>query len=367
MNKGVNIIGFARNDLGLAEACRSVALTSESAHIPTCVINDKTSKHPATNSCIDHLLKNRPEFNTNIFANNIDVSSEAKEKLKIFDGYNICYAFWEFPKIPKSLILASGHFNEIWAPTKFVQQIFSKNFRTPIIYMPHAIDFKIKGNYNREYFNLPKDKFIFIFSFDLFSYGRKNSCAVIEAFKKAFDKDRADILLIIKTNGFEVDSCKERLAELMQKLDLPGHQIHNINSNLNRDEMYGLLKVCNCYISLHRTEGLGLGMAEAMKLGKPVIATGYSGNTDFMNNDNSFLVNYSMVKASIDQHGFLEKDSTWAEADIDHAAILMEHVVNNEADRNLKAKAGKTYIDENHSYKKIGSLYRQRLESLGLI
>jgi glycosyltransferase involved in cell wall biosynthesis len=107
-----------------------------------------------------------------------------------------------------------------------------------------------------------------------------------------------------------------------------GKRIRLIEGHLSSDDMTGLTVCCDCFVSLHRSEGLGMGMAKAMYLGKPVIATGYSGNMDFMNGENSFLVKYDLVEI-IEDDGPYKRGNVWADPDIDHAAQLMQLVYNN--------------------------------------
>jgi glycosyltransferase involved in cell wall biosynthesis len=144
---------------------------------------------------------------------------------------------------------------------------------------------------------------------------------LIKAFRKAFDQSE-DVLLVIKTiNGEHAPERVEFLKNAARDCNavfLDGH--------ISRQRMTNLNSTFDCFVSLHRSEGLGIGMAQAMYLGKPVIATGYSGNMDFMNHNNSFLVRYRLAELEQD-YGPYEKGNVWAEPDLDHAAELMRTVV----------------------------------------
>ncbi len=178
---------------------------------------------------------------------------------------------------------------------------------------------------NREALNLPKDKFIFLFVFDFSSrIERKNTLATIEAFKQAFGEDDRVLLVIKSSNSNKFPHAQASLNSAIAN----NSNIKHLDGYLSKDKINGLLYNCDCYISLHRCEGFGLTMAEAMFYGKPVIATGYSSNTEFMNVGNSFLVKYTLVPIAAD-YGPYKKGNIWAEPDTEHAADLMRHVFNN--------------------------------------
>ena len=145
--------------------------------------------------------------------------------------------------------------------------------------------------------NIPENHFVFLFAFDLHSQvHRKNPVAVFRAFQNAFrETDKAT--LVIKTTGGDIHSAD---LEVLRKT-IRGPNVIVFDELMTRARAYGLIKMSDCFVSLHRSEGFGLGLAEAMLLGKPVIATGYSGNLDFMNRDNSLLVDYERVEIKEDR------------------------------------------------------------------
>jgi glycosyltransferase involved in cell wall biosynthesis len=131
-------------------------------------------------------------------------------------------------------------------------------------------------------------------------------------------------------------------------------------------EIRSLVGQCDCFVSLHRSEGFGRGLAEAMLMGKPVIATGYSGNLDFTNEENRCLVDYVLVPVGEAEYPF-GAGQLWAEADVDMAAGFMRAVVNDPALAREKGAAGARYIRRYHSFAAIGARYRRRLEQLDLV
>jgi glycosyltransferase involved in cell wall biosynthesis len=177
----------------------------------------------------------------------------------------------------------------------------------------------------REMLRLPEDKFIFLFVFDMLSFiERKNPFGLIEAYRRAFGPGFHDTSLVIKVT--KLDQFPEHRGRLERAVASVSGNL--MDGYLGRSELDGLFNVCDAYVSLHRSEGFGLTIAEAMSLGKPVIATAYSGNTDFMNVTNSYPVEYHLVELEKD-HGPYRKGNWWADPDLDHAAAQMRRVFEN--------------------------------------
>jgi glycosyltransferase involved in cell wall biosynthesis len=206
-----------------------------------------------------------------------------------------------------------------------------KKISSHVYKIPFSIYIKPNNKKNRRYFNLPNNTFIFLFTFDFWScYERKNPEAVVRAFKKAFGM-RQDVQLLIKTTHGE-----DLIPEMSQLISVIGGapNIELRNTFISGEDQYSLINQCDAYISLHRSEGLGLGMAEAMYLKKPVIATNYSGNLEFMNKKNSCLVDYSLVhhRGSVTYPNSIGQ--LWAEPDYKHAAYFMKKIKDSPVFRN---------------------------------
>jgi glycosyltransferase involved in cell wall biosynthesis len=173
----------------------------------------------------------------------------------------------------------------------------------------------------RTAFGLPAHGFLFLFVFDMCSsFERKNPLAVIRAFRRAFRREEP-VTLALKVSRGGTDP--ESLALLQAEAGRAGVIV--IDRILPQDQLFGLMNACDCYVSLHRSEGFGLTLAEAMSLGKPVIATGYSGNLDFMTEHNSLLVKYRMAPLT-SNHGAYVKGWLSAQPSEEHAAALMRKV-----------------------------------------
>jgi len=191
----------------------------------------------------------------------------------------------------------------------------------------------------RKKYNISESDFVFIFSFDYFSgFERKNPFALLEAFSHVFS-DRKDVRLILKTS--HRDSFKDKADKITKFLieNKLEKKIIIIDEIFIKDDLMSLFNSADCYISLHRGEGLGIGMLEAMSLGKPVIGTKYGGNMEFMNEDNSFPVDYKMVKAK-DDYSLYKDVQYWAEPDLLQAGSYMEELyLNRDTGKNKGEKA----------------------------
>ncbi|CAI8750826.1 glycosyltransferase family 4 protein [Bacillus sp. IT-79MI2] len=366
LKKGINLVGFARLEAGLGESCRLAARSIQSTNIPFGIINYRLPYPSMDLSWIDKEIKT-PIYNVNIFHMNPDVFPIAHRKLghRFFYGrYNIGYWHWELPELPEEWISSFRLLDEVWVPSSFVLEAVSKKTNLPVIRIPHCIQVECPKDIDRGYFGLPIDRFLFLAMYDTRSVSqRKNPLSVIKAFQEAFSKDDVSVGLVLKVNGSQNNA--EELKQL-QNLIQDNSNIYLINQTLSREEINALIQAIDCIASLHRSEGFGLVLAEGMYLGKPVIGTNWSGNTDFMNSGNSCAVDYTLVKVGED-YGPYKHDQIWAEPDIDHAVYYMRKLVSNSLWYSNIAEKGKAVIHKNFSAQVVGKMIYGRLEKLNLI
>ncbi len=371
--KGINSIGFFKENIGLSHSARYFTRILQHEKIPFTVNHFELKKDGHTNHEFDRYLDDSLKYNVNVFNFNSNYCMEYYKRFpeRFNKHYNIGYGYWEFEKYPLSFLNQNNVFDEMWVSTDFILKSFCQYYVIPVVKIPIAIDFDVNNlsKYNRKYFGLPEKAFAFIFTFDVGSEigGRKNSLGVIEAFKNAFASDDESVCLIIKTAPRTSEENNPKHKEILDKLYKEAEQKNIIvyNKTLTDDEMKGLINSCQVYVSLHRCEGLGLGMIEAMKMGKPVIATGYSGNTEFMKHDNSCLVDYKLIPSTL--FSTLVSGHVWADPDVEQASFYMKRLYEN-ADyyKQISIKA-KQYVDDNHNYRVAGEVIRHRLKLLGLL
>lgn len=286
------------------------------------------------------------------------------EKLALVDkgsSYRIGYWHWELPEFPRKYFAAFDFVDEVWVPSDHMLKALTKVSPVPVVKIPHSIRFSTGTNDARIRHSIPEKAFAFLCMYDLCSYQeRKNPMGAVHAYIQAFPAAAKDHCLVIKVNNRDFDevSFKALLAEVKGRED-----IVIVSQNLGREKVFQLENSIDCFVSLHRAEGFGLCAAECMYLGKPVIATAWSGNMEFMTNDNSYPVNYSL-KALTENVGPYEAGQVWAEPDIGHAAFLMKAVIEDSSTRKQKARQAMRTIQEKFSPEAIGKRYKERLDTI---
>jgi glycosyltransferase involved in cell wall biosynthesis len=239
-----------------------------------------------------------------------------------FQGPRIGIWGWETDTIPKRWQRAFALVQEIWVYSRFMAQNIGAVAPVPTIALPPPVQAPAEPAAPQR-LDVPDDGFLFLFVFDYLStIQRKNPVGLIEAFKRAFAPGEGPRLLLKTINGPLRPLAEEEV--LWAAHGRP--DVHVIDRSLSGPELSGLMAACDCYVSLHRSEGFGLTMAEAMAIGKPVIGTGYSGNLDFMNAHNSHLVEYELTRVGPDCEIY-PPEGTWAQPSVEHAAELMRRVV----------------------------------------
>jgi glycosyltransferase involved in cell wall biosynthesis len=267
----------------------------------------------------------------NIFHINGDEVSQVMRQLSSINfssAYNVVYPAWELEGYPGPWAGSLDTFDEIWAPTRFIESALTSVVHKPVRRVPLASEVILEEMLSRRYFGIPESAFAFLFSFDFRSYvTRKHPEAVIASFEQFLRlSQNADAVLVVKMHGPEQASAASRM--LLERLEGLGARVIVINRTMSDSEMRNLIRICDCYISLHRSEGFGRGLAEAMFLGRPVIATGYSGNLDFMSPDDSVLIDFQLIDLQPGDYPFWEGQH-WADPDVDQAAEAMHRMVQN--------------------------------------
>ena len=249
--------------------------------------------------------------------------------------------YWELEDMPAEWVPDLTWADEVWAPSRFVAEAFRKSLRVPVVPMLPGVELPPFTPQPRSYFNLPDDRFVFLFTFDMGSVmERKNPLGLIRAFREAFRPDDRAHLVVKVSRG---SSDPASFAKLQAAARDSGVTL--IDRVMTRADTLALFATADCYASLHRSEGLGLGMAESMLMGKPVIATGYSGNLDFMTPDVSHLVEHRRVPITENFPPY-PIGSYWAEPSVEHAAALMRRVYETpDESRQLGARARATLTE----------------------
>jgi len=365
VSPGLNMLGYACGEFGIAENVRSYARALEQSGHPFLIFNfDVGAASREQDHSMERHFSDTLRYADNVFFINADQMQIARDVLgrEAFAGHhNIGFWVWELEKFPRDWHGAFGLVDEVWVPTNFVREAIAACTDKPVLRMPKAIEFEVPAGMDRVQFGLPPDEFVFLFSYDFNSFiARKNPEAVIAAFRRAFEDSASGVRLLVKsTNGNRFPDKLEALKRSVA--DDPRIEIRD--GFLSREEMFGLQNVADCYVSLHRSEGFGLGMAECMYLGKPVIATGYSGNLDFMNRDNSLLVDCKLIAVRDGEYPYWQGQH-WADPDIGHAARLMKQVFDDREFAHRIGAAAAASIRRSNSRAVCGAAVTARLQEI---
>lgn len=342
---GINLIGYLHAESGVGEAARASLRALRSSGLPYSLIDYRLGNISRMGETIDG-HSNKAYYPINLMHVNADQSKIARDHLdsELFrDRYTIGYWYWEMPAFPDSLHFAYEQVDEIWVSTEYNRVAISQFTNKPVTLIPPAIEINIEKPLTRSELHLDEEAFIFLHMSDALSVPqRKNPSGVIQAFLMAFgDEPELNVSLVIKLSNLDK---QPQLAEEVYSARERDKRIQLIDGYLDRNTLNNLMNACDCYVSLHRAEGFGLPIAEAMYLGKPVIATYWSGNVDFMNEENSLPVHYQLVELEEDI-GPYQKGQVWAEPNLNDAASKMYRIytspeksaeIGNEANRTIR-------------------------------
>ena len=311
-------------------------------------------------------LTSRLSKRLNIFHINGDEIEQAIAHLNDanFDSsYNVIYPAWELAKYPDVWAKQLNRFDEVWAPSAFIRDSIASSVSIPVLHMPLAVEVKFSGFLTRRYFGIPEHAYTFLFFFDFGSYSaRKNPEAVLEAVERLVARNPgAPIHCVIKFKGGDEDS--EQIRALNARIAALGERATKITALLSDNEIKNLVRCCDSFVSLHRSEGFGRGMAEAMRLGRLTIGTGYSGNLDFMTDDTALLVRHHTVPLEADAYPHWQ-GQIWAEPDVDNAVELMEYALKDRPGARAMAERARLHMRRNFSARAVGNRYAIRIDEI---
>ncbi|MEA2268813.1 MAG: hypothetical protein QOC64_1423 [Solirubrobacteraceae bacterium] len=362
---GVNVAGFLRGGLGLGQAARLYVAALREAGVPvgTTTVDVQMPDVAGAAAKITEFaeLQTDETLPFNLVCVNApelpgfvaDVGPEFFE-----DRYTIGVWAWETDVVPASWDRAFQMVDEIWVYSGYVVELLSHAAPSPVVRVPLPIHAPVVGDAELS-IDMP-DGFTFLFLFDFYStLQRKNPLGLVEAFTRAFRPGEGPHLLIKSFNG---DYKPEALARLQEAAG-SRPDIHIVDRFVPEAERAVLMARADCYVSLHRSEGFGLTLGEAMALGKPVIGTGYSGNLDFMTPANSYLVDHTMTEVGPEGENY-PAAGRWAEPDLDHAAALMRQVWTDQAEARRRGEQARADIAEHFSTSAVGAIARARLKRL---
>lgn len=366
LREGTLFIGYAEGALGLGQAFRANLTAAESAGL-------KFSIYPfqvgIETRLIEPFMPHRYDTSNPYEVNVIEVAGDqvpavfqSLDPKLLKNSYNILCTYWELSKAPEEWRNHLANIHEIWAPNQFIADAFAHIYQGPIVVMPPAMEDLDSTYPSRSHFGMSEERFYFMFSFDYYSSPfRKNPLGVLQAFQFAFPRGDENVGLVIKSTG-AADHHAD-IKAVIEAAAAKDHRIMILDRNMPRDEVLGLIRASDAYVSLHRAEGFGLGMAEAMTFERIVIGTDYSGCTEFLTDETGYPVPYDLRPLGSHEYPW-SHGQTWAEPDQGAAIKIMRWVVENQSQGLARGKAAREHVLRLYNTSAVGEAMRKRLAVL---
>jgi glycosyltransferase involved in cell wall biosynthesis len=364
---GASLLGCSRAENGMGESCRLAADALTQGHVPFGVVNMPFSlhcRHGDLRAAVHEIAY--PTHRANIFHMNppeMRFMGEMLGRRGIRGRITIGVWHWELPVLPDDWRPFLRDVQELWAPSRFIERMLRDAGAANVVLMPHGITAPDGSPMPRSELGIRDDAYVFFFMYDVASYQeRKNPEGAIHAFQRAFRPD-SPATLIVKLNNVHF---RPENVHILEELAADWPNIRFLKQPLDRLQVAALMRACDCFVSLHRSEGFGLGPAEALAIGKPVIATDWSSTTDFVHTEHACPVRCRIVPVGKNV-GPYEAWQRWGEPDLDHAAEWMRQLARHpETGRELGRKASAFMADE-FSARRAGDRMRRRLLELGAL
>lgn len=342
---GINVFGYFLSEIGLGESARLIYSALEQQRNVSVAACNRPLPGRENDLGFSKTISDPLDCNVSISVDGLNgFGGVAKEVCR--QRLNFAVPFWELETITAEYLEELRKFDYVLAPTEFIYNNLIQNGCTHGVYFRHPLH--IPGKLPQFGMRGDRLKFLFFFDFDSFA-SRKNPEAVIAAFKQAFGK-KDDVVLTVKARGENDRGRRDWLVRCAAE----DARINLIDATLSRSEIAALVQSHDVFVSLHRAEGLGLGCAEAMALGKIVVATDYGGTTDFVSPVTGFPVSWKRITLSDDDYLF-GKGASWADPSIEDAAAQLRQVYDNPQHASERAKAGYEFLLKHHAFQAAGS------------
>lgn len=350
---GVNMIGAVNGASGLSEGSRGTALGLREAGIPTRVWDFEAAKGAEA--------AKEPPYRVNLVHANPNQLPELVYRIpaELWTGcYNIGFWVWEQEQLPEEWVRYMPLFDEIWMPSGFSAAAIRRGGTLPVHVVPHIVAPEYDPAWDRKRWGLPEDLFLVLVAFDCDScVERKNPAGAVRAFCRAFSPEEP-VGLVVKARNMT------RELEVEFRSLLEGREnVYFFREDYPKTAVNSLIRAADVYLSLHRAEGFGLILAEAMYLGTPVVATDWSGNRDFMDAETACAVDARLVPLEQDIPPY-KRGSRWAQPDEQQAAQYLRRLYEEPALRQRLTERAKARVSGELSAETVSQIIKERMEDL---
>ncbi|MGY2877171.1 glycosyltransferase involved in cell wall biosynthesis [Marmoricola sp. URHA0025 HA25] len=320
---GWSVIAYADLELGVGEAGRRVASSVRQSGLPTELVAVRTGSLSRHDHAPQQQVTDRVGYDSAVICVNADQLPHVVHELDLGSvrGDRIGVWFWELEVFPERFHGSFALVHEVWVASEFTRAAVAAATDMPVrtIPLPMPAAPAEPTRFSRSALGLPADRFVFLTNFDYFSsYRRKNPIAAIRAYAEAFSPSDGACLVVKSINGHLRPEDADRV-----KAHAHGRpDILFLDHYVSSAAMLAMIELADVYVSLHRSEGYGLNLADAMVRGTPVIATGYSGNLEFMDAGTALLVGHDLVEVGPDAFPY-DPDAIWADPHVGEAAQAM--------------------------------------------
>ena len=360
---GINLYGLLRAEMGLAQGAKLYARALEEGGIPHTLLNlDFVEGLPQSDRSFDGQLTVENKYAINVVHIN---PMEWRYALGTFPQaqfdrhYNIGVFLWELEKIPEEWKRVFSYMDEIWTPSGFIANAIRKETGKPVTVIPYGMEAAYDEGLTRADFGLSEEDFLVLMMFDSNSFAsRKNPGAAIDAFREAYGENPEHVKLVIKISNPKPEDVAFVEEHIGGKA---GYTL--ITERMDKERLNSLIRLCDVFLSLHRSEGFGLVLAEAMSLGTAAVATNWSANTEFMPEGTACLVDCEMVPVG-NAYRYEQEGAAWAEPDVRQAAAYLRRLKDDPAYREQIVKAGQKQIRERLNTEQTAEKIRKRLDEI---
>lgn len=363
--RGITIVAPISGAFSLSKTMRDFVVRLSDADVPCQVFDTHKPDGKVAKEDYAHLITPTADFNLLKYDHVVEMLSSPLPTGLPLKRCRI--AFWEgecglletFPYLKDSdTVIAMSDYNANYFRRELPGSVRVAKVQYPLLPLPDNILGKTEA---RKRFDLPEEGFVVFYNFDIRAEYRKNSLGTLRAFSSAF-KGNNKCLLVLKINGASQETEMEKLTTTIEHLGL-AEQVVTVTEYLSQIDLYALTNACDVYLSLHRAEGFGLGIAEAMQLGKPVVATNYSANTEFCNNETSIPIPYTLVQATGDR--LFSNMRQCAEPDEKEAARALRRLYEDEALRTNLGRKAQAFVAAHYSKARFKESIEQFLKADG--